>query len=113
MRRSLQLLLHSHGYDVIAHPRANGLAHDPAARRAACLITDLVMPGTDAFELLGQLRQAGWRGKSILISGYPFEDWGERAKEAGFDAALAKPIGNSILLRTIASLLALPDAPAS
>jgi CheY-like chemotaxis protein len=105
VRRSLQLLLRSHSYDVISHSSAVGLAQDVKARAASCLIADLVMPGIDAFELLAQMRGSGWAGKSILISGYPIEDWRDRANDAGFDATLAKPIGPSILLRTIEGLL--------
>ena len=106
VRRGLQLMLGSYGYDVTSHFSAVGLARDANAMRADCLIADLVMPRTGACELLVEMRNAGWSGKSILISGYPEEDWRDRAREVGFDAWLTKPIANSILVRTIERLLA-------
>ena len=105
VRRGLQLMLGACGYDVIAHPSAVGLAQNATALRAECLVCDLVMPRAGACELLVEMRNAGWRGKAILISGFPEEDWCDRAREAGFDAWLTKPIANSILVRTIDRLL--------
>jgi FixJ family two-component response regulator len=105
VRRGLQLMLGSYGYDVISHSSAVGLAQNPRAMRAACLIADLVMPRAGACELLAEMRNAGWRGKAILISGYPEADWRDRAREVGFDAWLTKPIANSILVRTVEHLL--------
>ena len=104
-RRGLQLLLGSCGYDVLAHASADRLASDPAALNADCLIADLSMYPKNAFELLGELRSAGWRGRSIVITGNVTENWIDRAKASGFDAALPKPIGDRILLRTIETLL--------
>lgn len=105
VRRSLQLLLSSHHYEVSAYASAVGLAKNPTALQADCLVADLVMPVTGAFELLDAMRRAGWAGKSVLISGFPAEDWRDQAVEAGFDAALSKPIAHSRLIRTIAGLL--------
>lgn len=105
VRRSLQLLLRSYGFEVMAHASGARLAENPNALQADCLVADLVMPHTDGVELLEQMRGAGWSGKSILISGFPQEEWRERAREIGFDAWLEKPIANSLLIRTIERLL--------
>jgi two-component system response regulator FixJ len=113
VRRGLQLMLRAHGYNVISHSSAVGLAQNPNAMKAACLIADLVMPRAGACELLVEMRNAGWRGKSILISGYPERDWRDRAREVGFDAWLTKPIANSVLARTVERLLDERGAPDS
>ncbi len=105
VRRSIHLLLQSLGYAVIAHSNADDLASDPNALRASCLIADLSMPRKGGLELLAEMRAKGWRGKSILISGYPVADWSRYVESAGFDAALTKPLGASILARTIERLL--------
>jgi FixJ family two-component response regulator len=105
VRRGLQLMLGSHGYEVISHSSAVGLAQNSNALRTTCLIADLVMPRAGACELLVEMRNAGWEGTSILISGYPERDWRDRAREVGFDAWLTKPIANSVLVRTIERLL--------
>ena len=110
VRRSLQLLLSSRGYAVRAYPTAVGLARDPCAFGCNCLIADLMMPQTDALQLLSQLRGRGWTGKSILISGFLDRQWETKAREAGYDAVLPKPISDSVLVRTVESLL--PERPA-
>lgn len=105
VRRSLQLLLRSRGYDVRAHASGNGLAHDPQALRCECLIADLMMPQTDALQLLTELRRANWGGKAILISGFLDPRREQKARAAGYDAVLAKPISDSVLARTVGELL--------
>lgn len=109
VRRSLQLLLRSRGYDVRAHPSAVGLAKDAAALSSDCLIADLMMPHLDAIQMLGEFRAAGWAGKSILISGHLDTRWQAKASAAGYDAVLSKPISDSVLVRTVKELLAKPQ----
>jgi FixJ family two-component response regulator len=105
VRRSLQLLLQSRGYSVRAYPSAVGLAQDPGARVCECIVADLMMPQIDALQLLAEFRAAGWDGKSILISGHLDARWEEKARLAGFDAVLPKPISESVLVRTVEELL--------
>ena len=108
VRRSLQLLLRSRGYDVRAHASAVGLAHDLGARGCDCLVADLMMPQVDAIQLLAEFRAAGWKGKSVLISGHLDARWEGKAREAGFDVALRKPLSESVLVRTVDELLTHP-----
>lgn len=105
VRRALQLLLRSEGYDVRAYPSAMGLSNDPEALRADCLVADLVMPGENAIDLLAALRRAGWRGKTILISGQMGGNWEELARRAGFDEILLKPVPEAALSHAVAALL--------
>ena len=108
VRRSLLLLLRSRGYDVRAYPSAVGLAMDPGALSSVILVADLMMPHTDAIELLSELRGASWAGRSILISGHLDARWRARAIAAGYDAVLPKPISKSVLVRTVEELLPKP-----
>lgn len=110
VRRSLQLLLQSRGYDVRAYPSAVGLAGDTVALGCACIVADLMMPQIDAIRLLAEFHAAGWKGKSILISGHLDARWETKARMAGYDAILPKPISESVLVRTIEALL--PGQPA-
>ncbi|MGA9580853.1 MAG: response regulator [Allosphingosinicella sp.] len=105
VRRSLQLLLSGHGYDVRAYPSGAGLAQDPEALGADCLIADLVIQDGNAVTLLGDLRDAGWTGPAILISGHLTNEWTERALAHGYAAAFAKPIGDAVLTKCLARLL--------
>jgi two-component system response regulator FixJ len=111
VRRSLQLLLLAQGYDVRAYPSAVGLAQDPEALRADCLVADLMIPDGNAVTLLSDLRGAGWKGHAVLISGHLTNEWSERALAHGYAAAFAKPIGDAVLTKCLARLM--PRAGAS
>ncbi len=110
VRRSIQLLLKSYGCEVRAYPSPLGLAMDAEALRCGCMIADLLMPQIDAIQLLAQMRVAGWTGRSILISGFLDPGWETRARIAGYDRVLQKPISDSVLVRTVFGLLT-PLAP--
>ncbi|WP_454596981.1 response regulator [Qipengyuania sp. SM2507] len=105
VRRSLQFLLQSRGYAVRAYPSGVRLASDPAALACCCLLADLMMPQTDAVELLTELRAAGWNGRSILISGFLDDRREAFARAAGYEIVLPKPISQSVLMRTIEELM--------
>lgn len=105
VRRSLQLLLSSRGYPVRAYPSAVGLARDMEALGCGCMIADLTLPQIDAIQLLAEFREAGWNGRSILISGYLNPASEEKARAAGYDVILPKPISESVLVRKLEELL--------
>jgi FixJ family two-component response regulator len=105
VRRGLLLLLRSRGYEVKAHASAVGLARDGAALGCGCIVADLMMPQIDALQMLAEFHDAGWDGKAILISGFLDPRWEEKARAAGFDVVLPKPISDSVLVRTVEELL--------
>lgn len=106
VRRALHLLLVAHGYDVLAFSRTGGVAAMSEVRYAACLVADLAVPDGDGLDLLHDLRARGWSGPAILISGHLTDAVRARAVAEGYDAALPKPIGEAVLVNTIARLLA-------
>ena len=112
VRRSLQLLLSGQGYEVRAYAGGSGLAQDPEALRADCLVADLLIPDGNAVTLLTQLRDAGWQGPAVLISGHLTNEWAERALAHGYAAAFAKPIGDSVLAKCLARLIPRTDPDA-
>jgi DNA-binding response OmpR family regulator len=105
VRRSLQLVLAGDGYDVRAYGAAQGLAKDTEAMRASCIIADLLLQESDAIDLLGQMRKAGWKGSALLISGHLNDQWRSQALNAGFDAVLEKPISGAPLLKEVRRLI--------
>ncbi len=105
VRRSLQLLLVGQGYEVRAYPGGGGLAREPEALAADCMVADLITADGDAVSLLGDLRGAGWAGPAVLISGQLTNEWAERALAHGYAAAFAKPVGGSVLVKCLARLM--------
>lgn len=105
VRRSLQLLLVAQGYGVRAYSSAAGLAANPEALRADCLVADLLMPDGNALTLLSELRGSGWNGHAILISGHLTNEWAETALAGGYSAAFSKPIGEQVLTKCLARLI--------
>lgn len=98
VRRGLQLLLRARGYAVCGYTTGSALLADPRAKEADCVILDYRMPDIDGLMMLGRLRQQGWRGRAILISGFCDDGLAQRAREAGFDHVLSKPvIGRAVL----------------
>lgn len=98
VRRGLQLLLRSRGYTVCGYTTGSALLADPRAKDADCVILDYRMPDIDGFTILQNLRQNGWTGHAIMISGFHDAVLAKRAAEAGFDHVIAKPlIGRALL----------------
>lgn len=91
VRRSLQLMLCACGYAVRSYTSGRALLADPQALVADCLIIDYRMPDVDGLTVLGRLRASGWRGRALLMSAYCSCSLTARARNAGFDAVIAKP----------------------
>lgn len=105
VRRSLQLLLRAKGYDVRAYSSPVGLAGDEEALRSDCLVADLLMPQKDAVDLLSDLRAAGWGGPAMLISGHLTAEREARARAAGFQSVLPKPLTDQTIADAVGRLL--------
>jgi FixJ family two-component response regulator len=106
VRRALQLLLSASGYDVRAYGTATGLETNPEALACVCLIADLVLPGTDALDLLSSLRFHGWTGVAVMVSGHLTPELTAEAYRSGFQAVFPKPLQEAALVHQIEWLLA-------
>ena len=108
VRRSLQLLLRGRGLDVRAHASARQALADPNTRTAACLVADLIMPEVDGVALLAALREDGWDGPAILVSGFLTPERIAAAERAGFAAVLKKPFADASLAEAVSRVLVWP-----
>jgi PAS domain S-box-containing protein len=102
--RSLATLLRRFGNDVeLAH---DGLAAIEAAERYQpdAVLMDLGMPKLDGYAACRRIRQQPWGEGMLLIAqtGWGGESDRQRAREAGFDGHLVKPVD----LRALNALLA-------
>jgi CheY-like chemotaxis protein len=79
------------------------------------LITDLVMPEMEGFEVLMEVRQKNRKLKIIAISGggrFSADDYLKTAEFLGADRILAKPFSHEVLMKTVNELLAETGDPA-
>ncbi len=108
-RTILGLALEQSGHTVLeAHDGEEGLKLFPHAK-ADLVITDLVMPGKEGFEVLMALRKKQPPVKIIVVSGGLRDgatDFLQMARFLGAGRALAKPFALEALLTAITELLA-------
>jgi FixJ family two-component response regulator len=105
VRRSLQLLLQAHGFDVRAHASGRALLADETAADAQLLVADYRMEDLDGISVLTRLRARNWAAPAILITAFASQEVRARAMEAGFTEALEKPLRQHALIEMITRLV--------
>lgn len=103
---ALRLLLEEAGYDVRVAFSAQEAAAAAAEHVPDVALIDIGLPGLDGIDLLIALRsvQKLRRCRYIALTGYAALGLPERAREAGFDRFLLKPVGSETVLRTVTAL---------
>ena len=100
---SMEILLQAFGYEVSTaiHPDL-ALAQLETFAPAAAVI-DIGLPGMDGYQLAAEIRRrlAGKPMRLIAFTGYGGADDIARAKVAGFDAHLVKPVEIDRLLAVL------------
>ena len=99
-------LLREFGYDVrTAHSGETALELALGFRPRAVLL-DIGLPKMDGYEVAGRFRQHPQLKdmRLIAVTGYGQESDRQRAKEAGFDHHLVKPVEPDHLLKLLADL---------
>jgi len=92
VRRSLQLLLHWRGFDVLSHACAQSVLDAEEINNVDVLVTDYRLPDGDGIGVLRALRRMGWSGKAVLITAFPSATLTASARASGFDVVLEKPL---------------------
>jgi signal transduction histidine kinase len=103
---TMQLLLEAAGHKVfIAHSAQDALAL-ACKTLPAVLCLDIGLPGMDGYELACQFRRLPATAHSVLIAltGYGQTEAKERARSAGFDHFLVKPVKLPDLLEVISKV---------
>lgn len=109
VRRSIQLLLHAHGYEARAYALGAALLADSTAEDAAALIADYRMADIDGVAILSVLRSRGWKAPAILITAHLSTQVARFADQAGFTRILEKPLRERELTDTLRRLLTSPE----
>lgn len=103
---SLVLLLRLKGHDVtLAHDGITAVKAIESSLPELALL-DIGLPGLDGFEVARRARQCDPARKCLLVAltGYGGEQERQRAKEAGFDGYLVKPVPFDTLLQVVRDL---------
>src|SRR5688572_27564824 len=100
-------LLTNAGHEVVVRASSAGALRDIPDARPDYVITDLMMPGMDGFELTRELRRRPELAqmKILVLSAKTYDFDRRRAKEMGADGYITKPINRDTFLQTIAELV--------
>jgi len=102
VRRALQRLLRSAGFEVKAYSSAEEfLESGNLGEKGACLILDVRMPGMTGFDLQEKLASKGIRIPVITISAFDDAETRERARKLGATAFFRKPVDGQALIDAI------------
>ena len=96
---AIQGLVEAFGFAAEAFSSAEEFLQSERLNDAACLITDVQLPGMSGFQLQDHLGASGSRIPIIVITAFPGDD--RRALAAGAICFLRKPIAKDDLLKCI------------
>jgi two-component system response regulator FixJ len=112
MRRAPgRLLLDTAGFESVAYTSAEAALANRIGQEAACVVSDLRLPGMSGRDLLARLRAQGASPPLILITAHDTPGRREEALRAGAAAYLAKPFSGNALVDVIDGLIEHWSAP--
>jgi len=86
-------LLTLRGHEVTALPSGEGLFESLTQTRPELVLMDIQLPGKDGFALLADIRGSEWKALRIVgLSAHAMSGDAEKARNAGFDDYITKPI---------------------
>jgi CheY-like chemotaxis protein len=114
-RLALEMVLQLEGHRVRAVAEGREAVDVILAERPDVAFVDIGLPGIDGYEVARRLRVAPEGRDLVLVAltGYGRPDDARRAREAGFDAHLVKPVDVDELGRLLAGLGPGPKPDAS
>jgi CheY-like chemotaxis protein len=102
-REALRELLELAGHRVRAERDGPSGIEAARARRPEVVLIDVGLPGIDGYEVARRLRsEGGPRMTLIAVTGYGLPEDRARARGAGFDEHLVKPVDLAALRRVLA-----------
>ncbi len=101
VRRSLALLLSSHGVLAEMHASAEALLERLDTLRPGCLIVDIRMPGMDGLALQAELTRRQCALPVVIVTGHADVGLAVRAMKAGAVDFIEKPYSEEDVLRAV------------
>lgn len=106
VRESLESLIESAGYKPVVFSSAEEFLQSGALAAAACVITDVRMPGMDGIELQRRIRRERPDFPIIFISAHNRDEIRQQALDEGAVDFLYKPFNATDLLAAVQSAVA-------
>jgi FixJ family two-component response regulator len=106
LRDATSNLLQAAGFSTATFADAESFLKSAGRPRAACLVTDMRMPGMSGVQLHQHLVASGAPIPIVLITAYASDATRLRAREAGIVCCLAKPFAPDELLECVHAALA-------
>lgn len=107
VRSAVHGVLKSGGYEARAFASACEFLQSGQQRTAACLITDVRMPGMSGLELQARLAEENCRIPIIFITAYGNSRMRSQAMKGGAVVFLGKPFDDKVLLDSVRAALAM------
>jgi CheY-like chemotaxis protein len=105
IRESTLYFLENEGYSVSVAKDGDEALRLFAQSPFDLVISDIMMPGTDGFETIAEMKKLKMDVKILAISGVEMkEDFLEMAGMFGAGRKLAKPFTRQLLVRTVAEM---------
>jgi FixJ family two-component response regulator len=101
VRRSLDALVRSLGYQVATFCSAEEFLSSPERERSSCIVSDIQMPGMSGIELAATISASVAAVPVILISAFPNEKMRLEANAAGAYRFLKKPFDGERLIEYV------------
>jgi len=101
VRKSLELLIDSAGWQPETFPSARAFLHRPRVVGPSCLVLDVGLPDLDGLELQKRVAPERTDMPIIFISGYGDVPMTVRAMKAGAVEFLTKPLAGGVLVGAI------------
>jgi FixJ family two-component response regulator len=101
VRRGLERLLRSAGYDVETFASARAFLDRGDYDRAGCLVLDVRMPGQTGLDLQRVLVEAGYDLPILFVTGHGDLPMAEQALKGGAVDFIAKPFDDDVFLDAV------------
>lgn len=100
-------VLRNAGHEVTTSGSSRDALRDIPREQPDCVVTDIMMPEMDGFELIRELRRRPELGalKIIVLSTKSYDFDRRRAKELGADGYVIKPVERSTFVQTVADIV--------
>jgi two-component system response regulator FixJ len=108
MRGSLEFLLESHGFAVVAFASAEAMVKGLNGLETGCAIFDVHLPGPDGISFYKSLKAQGRKLPAIFITGRADDRIRADAKRLNAVALLEKPFSDEALLDAVGRAFSAP-----